>query len=674
MQKIKSLIIKILTPNQKKKMILMYKIYRTNRPLTFRLKKMISIFFNSKIVKVKELQGEQFKKVYSKSKIKIDESEIFAYSIDFLTFPAMENPNSFGNLTVDYNEILKLSINDLYSKYSDNDKYCKNMHLLIEGIDIEVDKMIKAVDKSNIKNKSDIINTFLKIKNGKISTMFEAMQKILFYNQLLWQSDVTLIGLGRLDKILDPYYKNDIKNNIDNDNIKEYIKSFYRLLHKHFYFKSGALIGDTGQIIIIGGKDKNNNYFCNRLTYLFLEALKEIKLPDPKILLRVSSTMPDDLLKLSLDTVCTGIGSPLFANDDIIIKKLIDFGWKEESYNYVTSACWEPFLASKTSDQNNLLSINFLEPLNKMLDEENLNEIKSKKDLLDHYDKYLNEYLKEFKKQVDKFKFNNNCLLSLFYSNCLLTKKDIGLGGALYNNYGVTSVGLSSTINSMLNIDKLVFNAKKYTLLELNEMRKDNFNCDYIIEILKNGNEKYGSDNEEVIDITNKILKRANTYLKDYKNYFGGKIKFGLSSPSYIIDSKNSKASLDGRKDSEPFTVHISSASAGYTELFNFASKIEYGELGFNGNVIDFMVSPSFIKNNFDKFMTFFKCAVENGFFETQFNVIDSQTLIAAKNDPSSFPNLIVRVWGFSTYFNELPEEYKSLLIERAIASENNCN
>src|SRR5574344_1229714 len=136
MQKIKSLIIKILTPNQKKKMILMYKIYRTNRPLTFRLKKMISIFFNSKIVKVKELQGEQFKKVYSKSKIKIDESEIFAYSIDFLTFPAMENPNSFGNLTVDYNEILKLSINDLYSKYSDNDKYCKNMHLLIEGIDI----------------------------------------------------------------------------------------------------------------------------------------------------------------------------------------------------------------------------------------------------------------------------------------------------------------------------------------------------------------------------------------------------------------------------------------------------------------------------------------------------------------------------------------------------------
>ena len=54
-----------------------------------------------------------------------------------------------------------------------------------------------------------------------------------------------------------------------------------------------------------------------------------------------------------------------------------------------------------------------------------------------------------------------------------------------------------------------------------------------------------------------------------------------------------------------------------------------------------------------------------------QMNVVDSKTLIEAKENPEKFPNLIVRVWGFSAYFNDLPEEYKNLLIERATKSEN---
>ena len=52
-------------------------------------------------------------------------------------------------------------------------------------------------------------------------------------------------------------------------------------------------------------------------------------------------------------------------------------------------------------------------------------------------------------------------------------------------------------------------------------------------------------------------------------------------------------------------------------------------------------------------------------------NVLDSKTLIAAKANPKLFPNLIVRVWGFSAYFNDLPEEYKDVLIKRALESEN---
>ena len=68
--------------------------------------------------------------------------------------------------------------------------------------------------------------------------------------------------------------------------------------------------------------------------------------------------------------------------------------------------------------------------------------------------------------------------------------------------------------------------------------------------------------------------------------------------------------------------------------------------------------------------MLFIKSAIEVGFFELQLNVVSSKTLIEAKKNPELFPDLIVRVWGFSAYFKDLPEEYQDVLIQRAIDNE----
>ena len=153
------------------------------------------------------------------------------------------------------------------------------------------------------------------------------------------------------------------------------------------------------------------------------------------------------------------------------------------------------------------------------------------------------------------------------------------------------------------------------------------------------------------------------------------KYKFGLSAPSYIDASKEFLASFDGRKCGEPFGVHISSDNVdAYTELVGFASKLDYNDNRFNGNVVDFFVSPSFIEDNFEKFLEFLILSIKVGFFEMQINVVSSKTLIEARKEPDKFPNLIVRVWGFSSYFNDLPDEYKDYLIERALKREGNSN
>ena len=71
-----------------------------------------------------------------------------------------------------------------------------------------------------------------------------------------------------------------------------------------------------------------------------------------------------------------------------------------------------------------------------------------------------------------------------------------------------------------------------------------------------------------------------------------------------------------------------------------------------------------------EQFISFIKGAIRKGFYQLQINVMDSSTLIDAKKHPDKHKNLIVRVWGFSAYFNDLPDEYKDRLIQRALENE----
>ena len=103
-----------------------------------------------------------------------------------------------------------------------------------------------------------------------------------------------------------------------------------------------------------------------------------------------------------------------------------------------------------------------------------------------------------------------------------------------------------------------------------------------------------------------------------------------------------------------------------------FATKIKYPKNCINGNVVDFIINTSFIENNMEKFTKYIKAYLNKNIYQLQINVLDSKTLMAAKSNPELYKNLIVRVWGFSAYFNDLPEEYKDIIIKRAISAERN--
>lgn len=600
------------------------------------------------------------------------DNDSFFYSIDcFKTLSTKYH--IFDNYSIDYSEIVNNSLenikNQLESKKSD---YAKKE---IEFIDILHNYLQRCKYDQQIYDRyKKGIDAIESLFYRPADSLFEALQRILFYNQIIWQTGHKNNGLGHLDWILNDLYVRDIENGrITEAEAEQYLVEFFKVLHENCWYKSNMLLGDTGQIIIVGGLQKDGIYHYNQLTYKFIEVSKKLGLPDPKVLLRCSAKMPYNLLKTAIECIATGIGAPFLSNDDIVVPSLISFGYDaKDAYNYVTSACWEPLIINCSCDQNNLYTLNFALPLIEMMDATEFDEIRSMDELLNVYKLYFSDYLKKNISPLTELQFEEDPVLSLFSLSSRERETDIVRGGAKYSNIGLTSVGMSTVVNSFLNIQKYVFDEKKYTLKQMNLSRKNNFQDeDTIARDIKSNTNIYGRDEKSVIDMTKIISDIASKELIKYHTKYGGKFKFGLSSPNYVIDGKNTGAALDGRRENEPFPVHIScSKPIANTELFSFASQLDYSGNRLNGNVVDFIVAPSFLKNNIDKFCLLLMGAIKSGIYQMQMNVTDSLTLIDAKNNPEKYPNLVVRVWGFSAYFNDLPEEYKDVLIKRTIESE----
>lgn len=498
-------------------------------------------------------------------------------------------------------------------------------------------------------------------------TLDEAIQKLLFYNALFWQAGHWQCGLGRLDLVLYKYYAHDLANGIiTRETGKEQVRQMCLTLGKDMKAKSRALIGDTGQYILLGGVDEEGNTIQNDLTEIFLEVFTELKVPDPKLILRVNRNTSDEVWRKAIDCILTGCGSPLIINEDLVMKGMVEFGYREEDvWNFGTSACWEPLIIGKSFDQNNpLLNIPVIDSLNKFIAEEKTSE---------NFADFLNEYKKRLENQVLKnirdVDFDCSPLYSLFFDDCIKRQKDFSEGGATYAYHGVQIVSFPNLINALLNIKTYVFDRKLFTLNDCHLALKANFKgYEDMRDALLANPLKFGSTDKTVLGLTQELMAFISDTVAE-KTMNGNKAKVGFSSSHYIIVSKGVGASLDGRHNGEPFAVHISPVSSkiDLQEVLDFAGSLDYSGNRMNGNVVDFILSKAYADMP-DKLTVILKNAMTNGVYELQLNVLDAATLKDAKEHPEKYPYLVVRVWGFSAYFNDLPEEYKDNLIKRAEA------
>ena len=610
---------------------------------------------------------EDLKKLLEECRLQFCDSKYFAYAVDVYKSWKIKT-RQMANCAIDYELLLQNGLKDLLM--TDSGAYAEENNCVAEIIRSFAGRMSREVGKSRLSNKKNIGKWLANLWESPAASLEEAMQRILLMNQMMWQTRHIQIGLGRVDLLLGDY----VTEEMTDEYLDGLFSDFVQVLHNYYWLKSEEMPGDTGQIMILGGVDCQGNPVCNRVTYAVIRAVKKMQLPDPKVLLRVTEATPDSLWKLAVECLATGIGCPLISNDGRVIPELERFGYDtEDARGYVTSACWE-IIPKNSCEQNNIGEFDFSMPFDLLGRKEDL-------EALDTWDKFIWQFSVHLCGHVyymvhllDNIKWEKDPLMSFLTASCRESRTDISEGGGKYNNYGILSVGLSNAVNSLINIRKYVYREQRFTLRELYTMRGQNYaGHEDVLALLKNSRKYFGQDDpaEDALGLSNWLILRVNEAVASYENCLGGKVKFGLSSPGYIIMGKNTSATFDGRLDYEPYSVHISADdNQNPTALLNFAARLNYGKAGFNGNVVDFTLNPQFVRDNMDKFVQLLKASAEMGVFQIQINVISGKTLMEARKAPEKYPNLIVRVWGFSAYFKDLPDEYKDYVVARALKNE----
>ena len=580
-----------------------------------------------------------------------------------------------GNISSNYTDILNSGfdvkkqyiLNRLETETEENKIIeLKAMLQSIEAIYVIAENYKEAAKEQN----QDLYKALSVVPYNKPQSFYQALVFLRLLNFTLWLNKNKHCTLGRFDQYMYPFYKNDIENNLlTKEEALDLIEEFFISLNYDADLYPGVQQGDNGQSLVLGGVDKEGNNAFNELTDLALKASLELKLIDPKINLRVNSKTEDYWFELGTLLTKQGLGFPQYSNDDVVIPALVKLNYDlEDARDYVVAACWEFIIPGKAMDVVNVDAINFPSLVNDVV--HNLNNINSYEEFEEQVNQKIQEDVLRMVTISDPIYMFPSPFQSLLMDGCLENAKDISLGSK-YNNYGLHGAGISNAADAMMAVKKVIFEEKsidKETLLKALDNNFEGYN-DVRLKLLNVP--KMGQNDDEVDGIATKIMDAYAKECSKHKNSRGGIIRAGTGTAMYYIWwSQDLKATADGRKASEPFSANYSPSlninMKGVLSVISSFTKPNLINIC-NGGPLTLEFHDSLFRNEegCKKVAAMVKTYIKLNGHQLQLNAVNKETLLDAQKHPENHKNLIVRVWGWSGYFNELDLVYQNHIIKR---------
>jgi len=502
---------------------------------------------------------------------------------------------------------------------------------------------------------------------------------------------------GRLDQHLFPFYKKGLENGtLTEEKARELLQLFWIKFNNQ---PAPPKVGVTAEesstyndfaLINIGGVKVDGSDGVNELSFLILDVIEEMRLPQPSSMVQISKKSPDSYLKRALRIIKTGFGQPSVFNTDVIIQELLRQGKTiEDARNGGASGCVETgafgkecYILTGYFNMVKVLEItlnNGLDPrTNRKIGLETGDplEFSSFDGLFEAFKRQLNHF-------VDiKIKGNNIIerlyaehlpapFLSLLISDCISKGKDYNDGGARYNTSYIQGVGLGTTTDSLTAISYQIFDKRQITMEKLLRALRANFEeYENLRQTLLNKTPKYGNDDEYADHIMKAIFEVYFNAIDGRPNTKGGHHRINLLPTTvHVYFGKVVGASPDGRKAGEPLSEGVSPVQGadrkGPTAVIKSVSKIDHARTG--GTLLNQKFAPQLLadEQGLDKLAHLIRTYFKLDGHHIQFNVINADTLRDAQKHPEKYRDLMIRVAGYSDYFVDLSVELQNEIIKR---------
>ncbi len=447
------------------------------------------------------------------------------------------------------------------------------------------------------------------------------------------------------------------------------------------------------QNLNLGGRLANGQDATNELSYLCLDAMKNVRVVQPDISVRVHPDTPENFLLKAAELSRLGTGHPKFYNEDLISYSLACKGLGiTESRDFAIMGCVEPRVQAREGIHLTGGFINLPAALELALNDGvwrmtgvrvglptgdartfgTFDEVKAA------YQAQLG-YLIRHMFVVNAIAENaySELLCSPFLSalteGCIESGRSLQTGGAVYNfGPAVNEIGVADTGDSLAAVKKLVFDEKRLTMDELlTAIEYDFEGYEEIRSMLLHNAPKFGNDDEYCDCITRDAVQFGNREVMQYRNIFGGQAQSGIIAVTAGIPFGSVVGALpSGRKAGQPLADNSSPASGndylGPTAVARSVAKLDPAALR-NGTLLNLRLSPQSAAgtDGLCRMASFIRGLCDTGCWHVQFNVVDSTTLRAAQEHPADYADLLVRVAGYSAYFTQLHRDVQEDIIHR---------
>lgn len=545
----------------------------------------------------------------------------------------------------------------------------------------------------------DMIKVCERVPAHAPSTFHEALQHYWFIHVGVitelnpWDS----FNPGRLDQHLYPFYtKEKQAGTLSQAEATELLQAFWIKFNNH---PAPPKVGITAlesntytdfALINLGGLTEEGDDAVNELSFLILDVIEEMRLLQPSSMVQISRKNPDDFVKRALKITKTGFGQPSFFNTDAIIKELLVQGKSiVDARNGGASGCvetgafgTEAYTLSGYFNLNKVLELTMYNGF----DTRTNAQIGLKTGDITSFDTF-EEFYEAFEKQLNYFiniKIDGNnaiekCFaeampapfLSLLISDCIANAKDYNAGGARYNTSYVQGVGLGSITDNLASIKKWVFEEKKISFNSLLQLLHSNFEdaLDWQQRFIYES-PKWGNNDALADQHAKNVFESFYAAVNGRPSYRGGVFRINLlPTTSHVYFGSVTGAMPDGRTSGKPLSEGISPVQGADTNgpvaVLQSAAKIDHLRTG--GTLLNQKFTPEFfegetaLSNLTALIRTYFRLDGHH----IQFNVVNASTLRDAQKHPEMYRDLIVRVAGYSDYFNDLGTDLQEEIILR---------